>query len=274
MSLKKSIFSRLWSNKYTRPGIRLLSRKNISLENAKFIFLIGCYNSGTTLLRDILANSEQIDKMFYEKEGVHYTDALPIPDTSGFDRLWVHDPKYPVTYSLGNTNFKNLKRDWECLYPADMTKYKIEKSITNLTRLKWLLENFQCPKFVHIKRDPVAVIEGILRQAKPKENNRVYYNVDSCIAQLQDAYKLLEIFKAEKEIDLFEIEYEELCTNTKLCLQDICNFLSIDDGWIERELYNHKGEVITIQNKNETSYQNLTEDDINKIKTIFHSYDV
>ena len=52
----------------------------------RWVFIIGCYNSGTTLLKDLLAEHPHIGVL--AGEGVKFSDALPRPEDFGWQRMW------------------------------------------------------------------------------------------------------------------------------------------------------------------------------------------
>ena len=52
----------------------------------RWVFIIGCYNSGTTLLKGLLAEHPHIGIL--AGEGVKFSDALPRPEDFGWQRMW------------------------------------------------------------------------------------------------------------------------------------------------------------------------------------------
>ena len=55
------------------------------VEPEKWVFVVGCYDSGTTLLARLLATHSQISRF---DEGVFKTSQLVTPEELGWPRLW------------------------------------------------------------------------------------------------------------------------------------------------------------------------------------------
>ena len=65
---------------------RLLTPFGNELQPDRWIFIIGCNNSGTTLLKSILTKHPLIAG--FTREGVYLTDRLPFPEQFGWPRMW------------------------------------------------------------------------------------------------------------------------------------------------------------------------------------------
>src|SRR5690242_5444088 len=64
----------------------LLSVTGSPLRDHKWVFILGCYNSGTTLLDQILSGHPQFSGL--NEEGVMLTDQLPRPEDFQWRRMW------------------------------------------------------------------------------------------------------------------------------------------------------------------------------------------
>ena len=70
----------------TLPAIqKLIGYLGKELKPERWIFVVGCYKSGTTLLTKILSQHPLIGSM--PNEGVAFTDALPYPEQYGWTRM-------------------------------------------------------------------------------------------------------------------------------------------------------------------------------------------
>ena len=57
----------------------------------KWVFIVGCYGSGTTLLNKMLATHPMVGSL--STEGQFFTDQLPLPRNLGLSRLWALEPE-------------------------------------------------------------------------------------------------------------------------------------------------------------------------------------
>lgn len=169
-SLRRRLGS--WRRSLRRKGKRLAHR--VRLEHAarfgplptpgRWVFLVGCYNSGTTLLHDLLAAHPLIGSM--PDEGQFFTDQLPVPRDLGFRRLWALEPMHFCLDEQGgdHIDLQRLLRQWGAKFNDPRRPVLIEKTPTNAARTRWLQARFQPAYFVGIVRDGRAVAEGIRRK--------------------------------------------------------------------------------------------------------------
>lgn len=130
----------------------------------KWVFLVGCYNSGTTLLHDLLASHPMIGSM--PDEGQFFTDQLPIPRELGLRRLWALEPERFHIDERGGARIDvdRLRRQWGAKFNDPARPVLMEKTPTNAARTRWLQATFPPAYFVGIVRDGRAVAEGIRRK--------------------------------------------------------------------------------------------------------------
>lgn len=227
----------------------------------KWVFIIGCYNSGTTLLNQILALHPQIGSM--PKEGQEYTDELPKPKDFGIPRLWAAKPElfYLDENSATKINTGKIKRQWGLFYNDANRPVLIEKTITNCARMRWLNKNFKNSYFICIVRNGYAVAEGIKRKAK--------YPVEKGIYQWKYANEIM-LRDMEHVENKILISYENLSTDTIETLNRICKFLSVpgfDNSVLEKK-FNVLKVNSKIVNMNDSSIANLSADEINTINSM------
>ncbi|MCH4823803.1 sulfotransferase [Gramella lutea] len=267
----KSILHRLASrnrtNKLFYKGLELSGN---TLENKKWVFILGCYNSGTTLLNQILANHPQISGL--PDEGVMLTSELLKPEDFGWRRMWseCYDQLKTGQDTTPKTAQK-IKKHWSHFYKSK--PYLVEKSISNVCRVSFLNEQFQPAYFIHIVRNGYAVSEGIQRKAKIISGNEYEkqekYPIEVCAKQWVDT---LDVFEKEKENlkNVFEITYEEFTEDPDRLMKEITTFLGLEgfnNKLSERSFSVHE-KSSEIKNMNSRSLSKLSEVDIEKINSV------
>lgn len=221
----------------------------------KWVFITGCYNSGTTLLHKILGAHSMIGSM--PNEGQFFTDQLPRGIHIGLPRLWALKPDYfrLDENSSNSINVEKLKKEWAFFYNHPKRPLLIEKTITNSARTRWLQHSFHNTHVIALFRNGYAVAEGIRR----KEGH--------------SWEKAVEQWKVSNQILLDDLEhisnhriifYEELTADPVAVLKSLTGFLNIPDlpeSAFAGEFTIHKVSG-AISNQNEKSFSNLSPDDI------------
>lgn len=230
----------------------------------KWVFIVGCYNSGTTLIHDLLANHPDIGSM--PDEGQYYTDQLLLPKSVGLPRLWAIEPDrfYLNENSNQGINIGKLKRQWGAYFDEPMGPILLEKSPTNAARTRWLQRHFENAHFIGIIRNGYAVAEGIRRKAD--------HSLDIGARQWTRSNEIMldDFEMLEKKI---LIRYEELTESTHETLQQIFNFLGLNSG--DQNIENMTGknwkiheQTSPIQNMNQRSLDALNKQDIEVIESV------
>ncbi len=108
----------------------------------KWVFIIGCGNSGTTLLHDFLATCPQIGSMPWE--GQFFTNQLKKYKRCGQRRIWATAPEYRRMDETGTYKSDpiKLKRQWGVKYNDPTKPILLEKSPSSTLRVRWLQANF------------------------------------------------------------------------------------------------------------------------------------
>lgn len=242
------------------------------LSAEKWIFMVGCYNSGTTLIHNIMAKHPDIGGL--TTEGVELTDDLLRPELFGWTRMW-HKCLDDMLISPGPESAEKaarVRRQWSWWYPKGK-KYIVEKSIANTTRMEFLQEHFQPAYFIYILRNGYAVSEEIRRLANvPKWNNPVYkdrYPIELCARQWKATDDLVEQTKDRIERFL-TVTYEDFVEDQKHVMDRITDFLEIEQ--VPEEAYKAPIKVHRktsgIRNMNQQAIDRLSREDIEKITQI------
>lgn len=155
--------TRLYEHEFIRTCVRPFFRSG---NPEKWVFPIGCYNSGTTITQALLAAHPDISSL--PKEGVRFTSVLPSPEDIGWTRMWIRCLEYIEMDPGDNPRLAaRVRRDWAPWLDRSC-KVHMDKSISNVTRVDWLESNFDNAYFIGIVRDGYCVSEGIRRKARPR----------------------------------------------------------------------------------------------------------
>ena len=198
----------------------------------RWLFVVGCYNSGTTLLQALLARSPTCTTL--PLEGVVLTSQLWAPELEGWPRMWWKVWRGQVARKPGDVaDPERVKRDW-CIWLDRDRPVFLEKSISNTTRMPWLAEHFEGARFVHILRNGYAVAEGIRRRAGtgrvrlPEGLSR--YPIEWCATQWVRSADVLAQATAEIGADLvFTLRYEDLCRSPAEWLGRVGEFAGLQE---------------------------------------------
>jgi len=162
-----------------------------------------------------------------------------------------------------------IKRQWSIWYPKKAENL-LEKSVANVTRMRFFQTYFKPAYFIYIVRNGYAVSEGIRRRARLKRgNNQEYrdsYPIELCANQWRATDELVEHDLGDIQ-NFLQIYYENLVSDPSAVLKQITSFIGIrpmppsvfEQSWTI-------GTVIsTIRDMNSESLERLTSEDIQKI---------
>jgi hypothetical protein len=132
-------------------------------ENCTWVFIVGCNNSGTTLIHDLLAATGQFS--FMPHEGQRYTQVLRRAQKKGHERVWSeYLAELRLDESAPMQGVPRLWFDWLAAASRPLQDRILEKTTANAVRMKWLQRAFPQSAFVGVVRNPYAVAEGIKRK--------------------------------------------------------------------------------------------------------------
>ena len=235
----------------------------------KWVFVVGCYNSGTTLLANLLEAHPAISGL--AREGVELTDALRRPELAGWPRMWSQCEDWvsmrPEEATADRAD--RIKRQWS--HHTDDSGLIIEKSIANMTRLEFLAEHFQPAYFIHIVRNGYAVSEGIMRRSHPQDWGRTEYGEayppELAAEQWQRSYQRFQDSR-NKLANVLELSYEALTEDPTRNLAAISDFLGIeafDPALLERT-WSFREINSSIRNMNPRSITRLSPAEVKAIE--------
>ncbi len=258
-----------WSSIVTR---RLLLPFASEPTPDRWIFVLGCYNSGTSLLSRILASHPQVSGM--PDEGIYFTDALPFPEQFGWPRMWVRcfDDVHLDPSSTPPETVSRIKKQWSLAYPRGATNL-VEKSVSNVPRIAFLEAHFQPAFFVAIIRNGYAVSEGIRRRAQPgRFGNPLYgdsYPLELCAEQWRATD---EVITRERHglARFLQIRYEELTERPGSVLSRVTDFLELPplpESVLDRT-WSIKDRMEPIRNMNRRSLERMSRRDFEIVEDV------
>jgi hypothetical protein len=234
----------------------------------RWLFVLGCYNSGTTLLQDLIGLHPEVSTL--PREGVRFTRLLARPEDYGWTRMWAQCvDKIQLPPIREPERAERIILEWSPFYRTGARVF-LEKSVSNIPRMEWLDRNFPNAYFVGIIRHPYAVSEGIRRKARPRlQPARIYgerYPIELTARQWLVANELLHS-NAQKVERFHMLRYEDLVADPVIELGRIFRYIGVR----ETELSFSKG-VLTIggrlreiRNMNGESIVRLSQEDVTKI---------
>ena len=256
-----SAFRRYGAACYSNDLFRSLCSpiKTSGREPDKWLFIVGCYNSGTTILKDVVGAHNSVSTL--PREGAKFSDMLPRPEDLGWQRMWISCREHmnmPVEEKISTKMVQRIKEDWSPWWKKGSACY-LEKSVSNTTRIEWIDRYFDNAHFLAISRDPIAVVEGIRRKASPQGEARNIlgaesYTIDMAIEQWLDANeRILDVEKSIKKI--MRLKYEDFVMDPESHLSRIWKFLELEDQRVSFENgdLSINNQTITLENMNSKS---------------------
>jgi hypothetical protein len=246
----------------------------------RWIFVVGCYNSGTTLLHRIMGRHPRIGAM--SQEGTLLTDALPKPEDFGWTRMWCEclEEMRRAQWPDAAAQAARVRRQWSVWYPRG-SENLLEKSPSNVVRMAFLQEHFRPASFICIVRNGYAVAEGIRRRAVPKRPEHPgRYPLELCARQWLECDRVVSSQRSGIERFL-QVYYEDLVSDPERVMTSITEFLELPafDRQILESTFPVGRTESVIRDMNAASLRNLSDDDLDAIEAVAgeslrgHGYD-
>jgi len=161
---------------YRRRRFRALLRPLFPARQPRgVLFVLGCYNSGTTVVKNAIALHPDI--AIAPVEGDRLTDALPTFEAGGWPRcLFGNRSEVMRERRYGEVSAGRFLSDLRPWIEPD--RYFLEKSISNTVRIPLLRRAFPGTRFVCVVRGEAGVIHGIRRRSRPMALARRILGVD------------------------------------------------------------------------------------------------
>lgn len=186
------------------------------------IFVVGCTNSGTTVLHDVLRSHPEVDGIGIEP---HYGGLAP--NIAGrLNRLFALWPAFTDTYVNENSElasaagfiFPDQVHDWfKCWYEfhqqkgrgSDTSKRQLVKEPKFSLRVRWLKCIWPDCYIVAIVRNPWSVVEGIKRKLSQIGDLPLIVDTPTALAQWVNVNSCIMI--DSKNISNFSlVRYEDM----------------------------------------------------------------
>ena len=188
-----------------------------------WVFLVGCYNSGTTLLAELLGQHPSISAL--PTEGHFITDQFVKDYDIGLPRMWVErEDLFHLTEADSGPDPVRIKKEWGMR--LDLGKpVLLEKSPPNTARTRWLQAHFENARFIGMVRNGYAVAEGITRKADPRHLSEGW-PIEMSAWQWKRSNEVLQQ-DSEYLQHFMWVKYEDLAADTAGILNKITDFASI-----------------------------------------------
>lgn len=243
----------LGSRKYYKDNFNTIAGSH------KWIFIIGCNNSGTSIVQRIMKQTGSVSTM--NLEGQRYTKVFPRAMRRGKERVWMeYENDLTMKSEDAAKEAPRLIFDWMSHLEKPTHEYILEKTPANLLRMEWLDKVLPDCYFIGLVRDGYAVSEGIRRKS--------HKSIERAAIQWSQANKALDKNKTRVKKYL-ELRYEDLVDDPKNAFVEISEFLGvqpleIDDAMdIDYGLKTVSSEKITgLKNLNQSSINRLNDKDI------------
>lgn len=216
----------------------------------QWVFIVGCNNSGTTLVHDVLAATGHFS--FLAREGQQYTSALVRGDRRGHERVWSeYLDDLRITESSAAQPGVRLLFDWLRELGPGVKSRVLEKSTVNAVRMRWLQAVFPRALFIGVVRDAHAVTEGIRRKAhKSMQRSARHWTLVNRL-MLEDA----------RSVQRFQlVKYEEFVSAPAQALPQLAHFLDLPVQELQ-EAFDRNA----VKNMNAQSLSRLSEADLRAV---------
>jgi hypothetical protein len=232
----------------------------------KWVFIVGCYNSGTTLLAELLGKHPEISGM--PTEGHFITDQFIKDYDIGLPRMWIdREDLFRLTENDTGPDVIRIKKEWGMR--LDLSKrILLEKSPPNAARTRWLQKHFENAHFIGLIRNGYAVAEGISRKGDPK-HIAGGWPIERSAKQWARSNEILRD-DAKHLKNFVWVKYEDFVDDVRTTLQALTDFLKIEpfpESILSQEFIIHERSE-SIKDLNQVSIDKLSKKDLGTIESI------
>lgn len=226
-----------------------------------WLFLIGCYNSGTTLVARLLSTHPEISAL--PTEGQFLTDQLVKDHRIGLPRMWhKHEDLFRMTEGDEGPDVRRIKKEW-ALRLDRSRPVLVEKSPPNTARTRWLQSNFENAHFVYLMRNGYAVAEGIRRKGRPHHRPEGW-SIAEAAGQWRRSIEV--VLEDAPHLDrLLWVRYEDLTADPTTVLTEITSFVGLrpyEESHLPESISVHERDQGVVD-LNAESIRRLSREDIN-----------
>ncbi|MBL1215750.1 MAG: sulfotransferase [Ignavibacteriae bacterium] len=245
------------------------------------VFLIGLGRSGTTKLLHILSKHNDIAAFPVEGNMYWHPKSYPWIETDLSRPPFWFDPHKFTSLSVSDwtpyyeKRLKSVFGAYKFLFRRK--KIFLNKNVMLNFMIPKILELFPNAKFINLYRDGRAVAYSYAKHevAKIKKNENEFRSRNYYSSFEQVLYKMCELWsksiqevenmkKNNSTINLFEMSYEDFCSNPKLHLDKVFEFLKIDPSGLDSI---HYADVKSMNYKFATELTEEVQENMLKIMT-------
>jgi len=232
-------------------------------EPHKWVFVVGCYQSGKTLLVELLRRHHAIGAL--PQEGQFLTDGFQADWEVGLPRMWArHEELFRLTEADEGPDVVRLKKEWS-MRLDHRRPVLLEESPPNAARTRWLQANFENAHFIALVRSAYPVVDAIRRKTITRRQKS--WPLELCIHQWRRSNEiLLEDSKHLKHISW--VRYEDLADDPMSEMERLLAFLGLDADGLDydpTDAIEVHGESEPVRNRNREEMAGLTEEEIRAI---------
>lgn len=227
----------------------------------QWIFILGCNNSGTTLLARLLESHPAI--IGVPRGGRGATVALLRPRQAQVIRLWTEKLElFRLTEADQHLDALRLIYDWVSAVRLSARPFVLEKAPPDMVCARWFQAVFPNSYFIGLVRNGYAVAEGMHR--------REGYSLDRCAQHWNTANQIM-MDDAPYLHRFMLVQYEDLTRDPMDNMRRIGQFLGIDatpfQAVIHKEwnVHNMDNTPAKIQDFNIRSLEQLSQSEIELI---------
>lgn len=227
-------------------------------ERYQWIFILGCNNSGTTLLTRMLEAHPAVSGV--PRGGRGATVVLLPPRRAEVIRLWTEKIElFRLTEADRHLDDLRLKYDWISAVRLSPRPFILEKAPPDMICARWFQAVFPNARFIGLVRNGYAVAEGM--------NRREGYGLERCARHWGTANRIM-MNDAEHLEHFMLVRYEELVQDARAVMRRVCKFLDLDSNPIqaiidkEWQVHNMDNAAAHIQDFNLKSFERLQERDL------------
>lgn len=249
---------------------RLLLPFGSEISGKKWVFVLGCYNSGTTLLAEMLQSHPSFGGL--PTEGAFLTDALPYPERLGWPRMWVACAAQLRVPPDDLERARRIRRHWS-LWLRGNPDFVVEKTVSNVLRIEFLANTFPDASFVYIVRNGYAVAAGIRAKANLRRwknpQGMEQYPIELCARQWSETDREVRRTPLFPE-RIHVVRYEELTERPWSVMNSLWRELGADEFrdpglWDDMQVHEVRSSV---RNMNARSLERLSVEDMDTIRAV------
>lgn len=199
-----------------------LSKVQLNTNSRSFLFIIGLPRSGTSLTEQILSSHKNVfgggELPYLEKIFKKYIEVKENIDEN--DLLKCEKDYVEFTSNLDDSN-----------------KFFIDKAPLNFFYLGFILKFLPNSKFINLIRNPVDNCWSMYKNCFPTKINFAD-DLKDLVKYYKEYQSLMNFWKKFFPNHIYDLKYENLVSNTKIEVEKLLKFCSLD--WDENCLSHHK----------------------------------